>query len=107
MRVPRKAKRVVTGLVLTPDRLISLGRDRKRAIRTKVYLYQIGKLSVEETTSSKGLLAFANDVEPRFISALRHKFMATISALLFVAIQRIVFSLPSLLNTCHSLDQGN
>lgn len=89
LRVSRKTKRVVTGLILTPDRSISLGRDRKRSIRTKVYLYQIGQLSGEESTSLAGLLAFANDVEPRFIESLRHKFgMATIDALSFLGDSR-------------------
>ena len=84
LHVSRKRKRIVTGLTLTPDRSISLGRDRKRAIRTQIYLYQIGQLSVEDAMSLAGLLAFANDVEPRFVDSLRHKYgIAAINPLLF------------------------
>ena len=73
-RRSRKTRRVVTGLVLTPNRQISIGRERKRSIRTRVFLFTQGRLSGEDTQSLAGLLAFASDIEPKFVMSLRAKF---------------------------------
>ena len=70
----RKRKRVITGLIITPDRKISLGRDRKRQIRTLVFLYAQGRLNSEQVKSLQGLLAFAKSVEPNIIGRLRNKY---------------------------------
>lgn len=86
LHLSRKRKRVVTGLVITPDRSVSMGRDRKRAIRTKVYLYATGRASAEGVEGLAGLLAFANDVEPEFVESLRRKYgVSTINSLLYRA----------------------
>ena len=70
----RKRKRVVTGLVVTPDRQLSLGRERKRAIRTQIFLYSQDRLSPEQAKSLQGFLSFARAVEPIFITRLRGKY---------------------------------
>lgn len=74
LHLSRAGHRSVTGLVLTPQGEISLGRDRKREIRTLVYLALNGKLSGLETQRLTGLLAFALDNEPSFVGALSKKF---------------------------------
>lgn len=73
-RKSRKTRRTVTGLVLTPTHEVSIGRSRKREIRTRVFLFSKGKLKKEEILSLSGLLSFASDAEPNFILRLRHKF---------------------------------
>lgn len=84
LHTSRKRRRVVTGITLTPTRSISIGRERKRAIRTQVYLYKNGQLSAEETSRLAGLIAFANDVEPVFIESLKRKYGETeVNSLLF------------------------
>jgi RNA-directed DNA polymerase len=72
----RKRRRLVTGLVLTPDGNVSLGRHRKRYIRSLVFKSLQDKLSPSELASLAGLLAFARSVEPSFIDSLRRKYGA-------------------------------
>lgn len=71
-----KSRRVVTGLVLTNDARVSLGRERKRLIRAMVHRLQNGKMSEDEAVSLKGWLAFVKGVEPSFIAALERKYGA-------------------------------
>lgn len=63
----KKCRRIVTGLVLTNDNKISLGRERKRALRAGIFRFYQGDLSREETVRLAGHLAFALDVEPAFV----------------------------------------
>jgi len=74
INVSKKTTRVVTGLVITPDRRVSLGRELKRSIKTQVYLSSIGALGPEKTSRLGGLLAYVRDVEPDFFIALCAKF---------------------------------
>jgi hypothetical protein len=74
INVSKKTKRVVTGLTITPDRHVSLGRELKRSIKTKTYLYSSTQLPVEEIEHLRGLIAYASDAEPVFYNALNHKF---------------------------------
>jgi RNA-directed DNA polymerase len=74
----RKRKRLVTGLVLTSDRAISLGRQKKRFIKSLVFKYTRHELQPDQITSLKGLLSFVRSVEPSFTDALRRKFGLTI-----------------------------
>lgn len=70
----RRARRSVTGLVITPDRKISIGRERKRQLKTLMYLQTIGMLDVEKLAYLRGMLAFISDVEPTFRESLSRKF---------------------------------
>lgn len=70
----KKHNRHVTGIVLNNDNKLSLGRDRKRRIKTLVYLFKTKTLEKENIEVLKGLLAFASDVEPDFIERLKIKF---------------------------------
>lgn len=62
----KKYHRQVTGLVLTNEGRVSLGRDRKRAIRAALHQFVTGKLSSAAARNLHGMLAFAKDVEPEF-----------------------------------------
>jgi hypothetical protein len=66
--------RRVTGLVLTPDRKVSLGRDRKRLISAMCHHQLHMKLAPIERPRLAGLLAFAQDIEPSFVQMLRKKY---------------------------------
>lgn len=66
IRASRAGLRTVTGLVLTPDGKISIGRDRKRLIRSMYYRKTQGLLSESEIEALNGLLAFADGIEPGF-----------------------------------------
>lgn len=74
LHLSRAGHRSITGLVLTPQGTISLGRDRKREIRTLVYLALNKKLGGLKTQRLIGLLAFALDNEPDFVGSLSRKF---------------------------------
>jgi len=76
LNVSKKLKRVVTGLTLTPDRHLSVGRDLKRSIRTQVHLYACGKLDVADVPRLCGLVSYVRDVEPHFFEALSTKYGA-------------------------------
>ncbi len=69
-----KYRRVVTGLVLSDDGAVSLGRDRKREIRAALHHYTLGRLDRSEIIRLAGLLAFVNAVEPDFLARLSTKF---------------------------------
>lgn len=67
----RAGKRTVTGLVITPDGLVSVGRDRKRLIRSMYYRSTLGQLSSDETEKLLGLIAFVDSIEPGFSQRLK------------------------------------
>lgn len=71
VRASRAGKRVVTGLVLTPDGAVSIGRDRKRLIRAMYHRSLTHELSEKEAQELSGLLAFADSIEPGFSNRLR------------------------------------
>lgn len=62
--------RTVTGIVLTPDGKISIGRERKRLIRSMYHRYKLGQLSPDDSAKLFGLINFAEDIEPGFRARL-------------------------------------
>jgi hypothetical protein len=74
IRTSRKRRRISTGLVLTSDHKISIGRDKKRALRSLVFNFTTGKLLPEEISRLRGQLAYVKSVEPTFIASLEKKF---------------------------------
>ncbi len=73
-RLSRKRRITITGVNISSDRKISLGRDKKREIKTKVYLALHGRLNVEELQILRGQVAHAMSIEPIFYSSLEKKF---------------------------------
>jgi RNA-directed DNA polymerase len=69
-----KRKRLVTGLVITPDKKISIGRHQKRKIRSLMHQFIQGQLPLGLISHLKGLVAFAQNVEPPFVSGLARKY---------------------------------
>ncbi|MBN9788239.1 RNA-directed DNA polymerase [Pseudonocardia sp. TMWB2A] len=70
----KKYRRSVTGLILTNDDRVSIGRERKKLIRSMVDHYRKGLMNDEQKKKLKGLIAFARDVEPEFVSRLETKY---------------------------------
>ena len=64
----------VTGLVITPDRKVSIGRDNKRYIKHLIFEYSQGSLEETDVMRLKGLLSFVKSIEPNFISSLQKKY---------------------------------
>ena len=70
----KKYTRRITGLVITNDEKVSLGRDKKRKIKSLVYKFKERKLENKKYLQLKGWLAFAQDVEPSFYETLQKKY---------------------------------
>lgn len=71
----RAGKRVVTGIVLTPDSMLSVGRDRKRLVRAMFHRSVQGQLSTQEELQLRGLLSFIDSVEPGFSDRLAERYL--------------------------------
>lgn len=67
-------RRMVTGLVLTPTRTISIGRERKRKISSLLHRSSLDQLDLEQRSLLKGLLGFCAANEPEFLGRLRQKY---------------------------------
>lgn len=70
----RKTKVLVTGLVITPQRKVSLGRSFKRALRTELFLIFTGRIIDERVATVRGRLAYAFSVESTYFDSLVRKF---------------------------------
>jgi RNA-directed DNA polymerase len=70
----KKFRRSVTGLVISSQGQISLGRERKRLIRAMLHWFINGKLSSAESAKLRGLLAFAEGTEPDFVRRLEQHY---------------------------------
>jgi hypothetical protein len=70
----RKRRRVVAGLVLTSERRVSLGRERKRQIRSSVFKHSRQLLDEQAISRLRGVLAFARAIEPDFVRMLEQKY---------------------------------
>ena len=68
----KKSRRVVTGMILTSDNRVSIGRRRKRKIRALIHQYD--QLDDAQKRKLAGLLAFACDIEPDLVNALILKY---------------------------------
>lgn len=70
----RKRRRIAAGLVLTSDKKISIGRHKKRVLKSKVLKLQQQQLTPDEVVSLKGWIAYLRSVEPNFVLALQRKY---------------------------------
>lgn len=67
--------RNVTGLVISNEGNVTIGRDKKRIIKSMVYKYSQGQLEPEnEIPYLKGYLNYINGVEPSFLLLLETKY---------------------------------
>lgn len=66
----KAGNRTITGLVLTPDGAISVGRDRKRIVRAMYWRFLQGQLNLAEIEKMNGYLAYIDSIEPGFSTSL-------------------------------------
>lgn len=78
--VSKRFRRSVTGLIITNDGKISIGRERKRVISAKIHKYKIGQIDEKSALELSGLLAYAKSVEPSFFMAMQRKYGADLIA---------------------------
>ncbi len=70
----RKENMHITGLVLSNNGEVSLGRSKKRYVKSLVFKYINKLISDEDKTYLKGYLSFCWSVEPSFITRLENKY---------------------------------
>ena len=70
----RAHNRHVTGITLSNERKLSLGRERKRYIKHLVNQFKYNQLDDSDIYHLQGLLAFAQHIEPVFIKRLKAKY---------------------------------
>lgn len=70
----KKNGRRITGVVINNNEHLSVGRERKRLIRSMIHHYKCGKLSKDDVLKLHGLLLFCHDIEPDFIDRMREKY---------------------------------
>ena len=70
----KKNNRHVTGLVLANDGSVSLGRQRKRYIRSLVHRFTLNQLEYDEVLMLRGLVSFARHIEPEFYASMERKY---------------------------------
>ncbi|WP_368643492.1 retron St85 family RNA-directed DNA polymerase [Castellaniella ginsengisoli] len=74
----KKRGRRVTGLGISTEGKISIGRDKKRELRVLVHRFTKGELDVEETQKLKGYISFLRSVEPEHLDRLTKSFGADV-----------------------------
>lgn len=70
----KKHRRRVTGLILSNEGKVSLGRQKKREIRAMIDKFRHRELDEESARKLKGIMAFAMDVEPEFVQRMKVKY---------------------------------
>ncbi len=70
----KKHNRHITGITLSNDNKISLGRERKRSISAMIHKYKNNQLSNESFLKLQGLMAFSKFIEPEFHSRMCTKY---------------------------------
>lgn len=66
--------RHITGITITNDNKLSIGRERKRIISSLIHKYKIGIIDKEEKNHLQGLLAFSFHIEPLFKIRMSKKY---------------------------------
>ncbi len=70
----RKRRMVVTGLRITPDAKVSVGRELKRRIRVAANKASHNKLGVQELAWLRGMLAYVSSIEPDYADRIKAKY---------------------------------
>lgn len=70
----KKKQRRITGLIISNDNEVSLGRDKKRLISAMIHRHSNSELDEKSILHLQGLLGFAQDIEPLFVAKMRGKY---------------------------------
>jgi len=83
IHLSKKHQRRVTGLILSNEGTVSLGRSKKRLISSMIHKYSLDKLDVTDIPRLQGYLGLAKDVDPSFIISMDNKYGPEILTKLF------------------------
>lgn len=70
VRITKKFGRRITGLTITNDQEVTIGRYRKRLIRAQIHHFVRGKMDTVELKKLAGLISFSKSAEPSFYQYL-------------------------------------
>ena len=70
----KRHNRHVTGVTITNNNEVSVGRERKRYISMLIHKFSINQLQREDIDHLCGLISFANYIEPSFLSKMKLKY---------------------------------
>lgn len=79
----KKNQRRITGLILSNEGKVSLGRERKREISALIHKHTLNLLPQSEVFRLQGLLGFARDVEPLFVARVAGKYGSSVIEAIF------------------------
>ena len=74
----RAHNRHVTGVTLTNDGELSVGREKKRLISSMIHKSKYNKLSAEAAANLLGLISYATHIEPEFMDKMIKKYGAEV-----------------------------
>lgn len=74
VRASTRGFRAVTGIVLTPTKVVSLGREKKRLISCRIHQFVKGSLPPLEFAKLSGQIAYARSIEPSFVDSMKRKY---------------------------------
>ncbi|EDQ02533.1 retron St85 family RNA-directed DNA polymerase [Shewanella benthica] len=74
----KRHNRHVTGVTISSENKLSIGRSRKRMISSLIHKFKINVISQEDTCYLQGLLAFSISVEPIFIERMKNKYTESV-----------------------------
>jgi RNA-directed DNA polymerase len=76
----RNCRRAVTGLIITPEGNVTIGRKKKRLVRSLLHQMRDNTISDKDRSFLQGYLAFMHDVEPDYFNNLSLKYSAKLLA---------------------------
>lgn len=76
LHTSHKRKMIVTGLIITNQGRISIGRNKKREIRSLIHKWDV--LSIDQKKYLQGYLSYCVGVEPLFINSLCEKYSSKV-----------------------------
>ncbi len=74
----KKRRRIITGLNITTDGQISVGRKKKRYIKSLIYKYKQSSIEQKDLNYLKGYLSYLYSIEPEYLKNLEVKFSSDI-----------------------------
>lgn len=79
----KKRRRLITGLTLTTDNKVSIGRKQKRYIKSLIFKYINEQIELKDKVYLKGYLSYLKSVEPTYIEILKNKYSEVVINNLF------------------------
>jgi RNA-directed DNA polymerase len=80
--------RHITGITVTNDNKLSIGRQRKRYISSLIYQFSINQLDQEYIKHLQGLIAFCLNIEPDFVERMKKKYSTEIIAAIQIEVRK-------------------